>query len=188
MAALPSDKNVPQTEFEVPSINCKENRPLKNCVAEQGDQNGLVISILPLRLLVKRKKNIEPSQSRTRRRGRGNATAIAKGPSAAKPARPAAVGRGRGVRLIYLDPEPACEALPQTVGLGAAQPAFNRVEGIADKEIAMEGGSGDKIVAEEDASTTLVPERDDGLMHTTVELQTMSLLSIAAQVSAKAES
>ncbi|GFQ07159.1 uncharacterized protein at1g01500 [Phtheirospermum japonicum] len=64
-----------------------------------------------------------------------------------------------GVRLIDLDPEPACEALPQTVGLGAAQPAFNRVEGIEDKEIAMEGVNGDKIVAEEDASTTPVPER-----------------------------
>ncbi|KAL3623816.1 hypothetical protein CASFOL_032632 [Castilleja foliolosa] len=106
-------------------------------------------------------KNIEPAQATIRRRGRGrgNATALARGASAAKPARQTAAGRGRGVRLIDLDPEPACEAIPQTVGLGAVQPAFNRVEGIPDKKIAMEGGSGDKIVAEEDTSTTPVPER-----------------------------
>ncbi|KAL0316919.1 UNVERIFIED_CONTAM: Casein kinase-like protein HD16 [Sesamum radiatum] len=107
-------------------------------------------------------KFLAPAQTRTRRRGRGrgNAAAIAKGPSAATPARPTAAGRGRGVRLIDLDPEPPREVLPQTVGLAAAEPAFNRIEGVANKEIPMEGGSGDKIMGvEEDASTTPVPER-----------------------------
>lgn len=108
-------------------------------------------------------KFLAPAQTRTRRRGRGrgNAAAVAKGPSAATPTRPTAAGRGRGVRLIDLDPEPPREVLPETVGLGAAEPVFNRVEDIvADKEIAMEGGSGDKIMAvEEDASATPVPDR-----------------------------
>ncbi|KAL0346337.1 UNVERIFIED_CONTAM: Casein kinase-like protein HD16 [Sesamum radiatum] len=107
-------------------------------------------------------KFLAPAQTRTRRRGRGrgNAAAIAKGPSAATPARPTAAGRGRGVRLIDLDPEPPREVLPQTVGFAAAEPAFNRIEGVANKEIPMEGGSGDKIMGvEEDASTTPVPER-----------------------------
>ncbi|KAL6532943.1 Casein kinase 1-like protein hd16 [Orobanche gracilis] len=107
-------------------------------------------------------QDLSPAQTRTRRRGRGraNATAVAKGPSAATPARPTTAGRGRGVRLIDLGPEAPCEVLPQTVGLKAAQPAFNRVEGVADREIAMDGGSGDKIMGvEEDASTTPVPER-----------------------------
>ncbi|KAK6151872.1 hypothetical protein DH2020_014507 [Rehmannia glutinosa] len=99
-------------------------------------------------------------RTRRRGRGRGNAAAVAKGPSAATPTRPTAAGRGRGVRLIDLDPEPPREVLPQTVGLAAAEPALNRIEGVADKEIAMDGGSGDKIMGvEEEASTTPVPER-----------------------------
>ncbi|KAI3474582.1 hypothetical protein Pfo_029584 [Paulownia fortunei] len=105
---------------------------------------------------------IAPAQNRTRRRGRGrgNAAAVAKGPSAATPTRPTAAGRGRGIRLIDLDPEPPCEVLPQAVGVGAGEPAFNRVEGVADKEIAMDGGSADKVMGvEEEASTTPVPER-----------------------------
>ena len=106
----------------------------------------------------------QPTQNRTRRRGggrgRGNAAAVAKGPSAATPARPAAAGRGRGIRLIDLDPEPPCEVLPQAVAPGAVEPALNRVEGAADKDIAMDGGSADKILgAEEETSTTPVPER-----------------------------
>ncbi|KAL8036809.1 hypothetical protein ABFX02_11G000500 [Erythranthe guttata] len=105
---------------------------------------------------------LAPAQTRTRRRGRGrgNASAVAKGPSTATPTRPTAAGRGRGVRLIDLDPEPPREVLPETVGLGAAE--LNRVEGVgvADKEVAMEGASGDKIMGvEEDASATPVPER-----------------------------
>ncbi|KAG8367995.1 hypothetical protein BUALT_Bualt16G0130600 [Buddleja alternifolia] len=107
-------------------------------------------------------KFVAPAQNRTGRRGRGrgNAAAIAKGPSAATLARPTAGGRGRGARLIDLDQEPPREVLPQTVGLGAAEPAFNIIEGIGDKEIAMDGGSGDKLIGvEEEASTTPVPER-----------------------------
>ena len=104
-----------------------------------------------------------PAQNRTRRRvggrGRGNAAGVAKGPSSAVPTRPTAAGRGRGVRLIDLDPEP-CPVLPEAGPLAAAEPAFNRVEVVADKDIAMEGGSPDKIVGvEEEASTTPVPER-----------------------------
>lgn len=106
----------------------------------------------------------QPPQNRTRRRGggrgRGNAATVAKGPSTATPARPAAAGRGRGIRLIDLDPEPPCKVVPQAVAPGAGEPAFNKVEGAADKDIAMDGGSADKILgAEEEASTTPVPER-----------------------------
>lgn len=104
-----------------------------------------------------------PAQNRTRRRvggrGRGNAAAVAKGPSPAVPTRPTAAGRGRGIRLIDLDPEP-CQVLPEAAPLAAAEPALNRVEVVADKDIAMEGGSADKIMGvEEEASTTPVPER-----------------------------
>ncbi|MBA0716661.1 hypothetical protein Golax_015473 [Gossypium laxum] len=104
------------------------------------------------------------AQNRTRRRvggrGRGNAAGVAKGPSAVVPTRPTAAGRGRGIRLIDLDPEP-CQVLPGALPLVAAEPAaFNRVEVVADKDIAMEGRSGDKIVGvDEEASTTPVPER-----------------------------
>ncbi|MBA0783892.1 hypothetical protein Gotri_001536 [Gossypium trilobum] len=59
-------------------------------------------------------------------------------------------GRGRGN---------AAGVLPQAEPLAAAGPAFNRVEVVADKDIAMEGRSADKIVGvEEEASTTPVPE------------------------------
>nr|GLL27121.1 casein kinase 1-like protein HD16 isoform X1 [Ipomoea trifida] len=105
-----------------------------------------------------------PTQNRTRRRGgggrgRGNAAAVAKGPSTGVRGRPAAAGRGRGVRLIDLDPEPPFEA-PPAVAVGAREPAFNRIEGAADKDIAMDGGSADKIMGvEEEGNTTPVPER-----------------------------
>ncbi|KAK4405009.1 Casein kinase-like protein HD16 [Sesamum angolense] len=99
-------------------------------------------------------------ENQKRGRGRGNAAAVAKGPSAATPTRPTAAGRGRGIRLIDLDPEPPCEVLPQAVGVGAGEPGFNRIEGVADKEIAMDGGSADKVMGvEEESSTTPVPER-----------------------------
>lgn len=106
-----------------------------------------------------------PAQNRTRRRaagrgrGGGNA-ALAKGPSPAVPTRPTAAARGRGIRLIDLDPEP-CEVLPEAVALGAAEPLYNnQVEVVADIDIGMEGGSADKVMGvEEEASTTPVPER-----------------------------
>lgn len=102
-----------------------------------------------------------PAQNRTRRRvgggrGRGNATAVAK---PGIPTRPTAAGRGRGIRLIDLDPEP-CEVLPEAAALVAAEPVYNPLEVVADKDIAMEGGSADKILGvEEEASATPVPER-----------------------------
>ncbi|KAG5583356.1 hypothetical protein H5410_053983 [Solanum commersonii] len=107
-----------------------------------------------------------PTQNRTRRRGggggrgRGNATAIGKGPSGTR-GRPSGAGRGRGIRLIDLDPEPLCEGLPQAAPVGVAEPAFNRVDGAADKNIAMDGGgSPDKVMGvEEEAGTTPVPDR-----------------------------
>ncbi|KAF5725715.1 hypothetical protein HS088_TW23G00442 [Tripterygium wilfordii] len=108
---------------------------------------------------------LQPAQNRTRRRvgggrGRGaNAPGVAKGVSPAVPTRPVAVGRGRGIRLIELDPEP-CRVLPEAAALGAAEPAFNRVEVVPDKDIAMEGGIADKVVGvEEEGGTTPVPER-----------------------------
>ncbi|GAA0166596.1 non-receptor serine/threonine protein kinase [Lithospermum erythrorhizon] len=106
-----------------------------------------------------------PTQNRARRgrgRGRGNANTVAKGPSAPIPARPVVGGRGRGIRLIDLDPEPPAAVPPQAIGLRGAEPALNRVEGVADKDIAMAGrsGGGDKIVGvEEESNTTPVPER-----------------------------
>ncbi|XP_065623989.1 casein kinase 1-like protein HD16 [Quercus suber] len=105
-----------------------------------------------------------PAQNRTRRRaaGRGRAggnAALAKGPSPAVLTRPTAAARGRGIRLIDLDPEP-CEVLPEAVALGAAEPLYNQVEVVADIDIGMEGGSADKVMGvEEEASTTPVPER-----------------------------
>ncbi|XP_043691245.1 casein kinase 1-like protein HD16 [Telopea speciosissima] len=109
---------------------------------------------------------VPPAQNRTGRRvgagrGRGcNATAVAKGPSAATPARPAAAGRGRGIKLIELDPEIPCEVFPEAAAVGAAEPAFKRAEGVADKELFMEGGSAEKLMGvEEEASTAPVPER-----------------------------
>lgn len=107
----------------------------------------------------------QPAPNRTRRRvgggrGRGgNATAVGKGPSPAVPTRRTAAGRGRGARVIDLDPEP-CEVLPEPVALGAPEPIYNQVDVVANNNIVMEGGSADKVVAaEEDASTTPVPER-----------------------------
>nr|XP_034924952.1 casein kinase 1-like protein HD16 isoform X1 [Populus alba] len=102
-----------------------------------------------------------PVQNKTRRRagggrGRGgNAAGVAKG--ASPTTRPTAAGRGRGVRLIDLDPEP-CQVEPAAVG--AAELGYNRLEVVADKDIAMEGGSAEKVVGvEEEGSTTPVPER-----------------------------
>ncbi|KAF9661173.1 hypothetical protein SADUNF_Sadunf19G0040100 [Salix dunnii] len=102
-----------------------------------------------------------PVQNKTRRRagggrGRGgNAAGVAKG--ASPTTRPTAAGRGRGVRLIDLDPEP-CQIEPAAVG--AAELGYNRLEVVADKDIAMEGGSAEKVIGvEEEGSTTPVPER-----------------------------
>ncbi|CAH1452353.1 unnamed protein product [Lactuca virosa] len=103
-----------------------------------------------------------PTQTRPRRkttgggggRGRGgDAAGVAKGPVAALPVRPTVGGRGRGVRLIDLDPEPPCDIIPE---------APIRLDTVADKDIAMEGGSGggDKVMGvEEEGNSTPVPER-----------------------------
>ncbi|GFY99867.1 protein kinase family protein [Actinidia rufa] len=103
-------------------------------------------------------------KTKTRRRGgggrgRGGNATVAKGPSAATPVRPSTAGRGRGIRLIDLDPEPPCEVfLPEAVAIGVGEPVINRAEGVAD--IGMEGGSADKMLGvEEEATTTPVPER-----------------------------
>lgn len=59
--------------------------------------------------------------------------------------------------MIDLDPEP-CDG--EAAALGAAEPGYNRVEVVADKDIAMEGGSAEKAIGvEEEGSTTPVPER-----------------------------
>ncbi|KAK1421744.1 hypothetical protein QVD17_24336 [Tagetes erecta] len=83
------------------------------------------------------------AQNRTTRRKtgggrrRGNAAAVGKG-------RPAGSGgRGRGdIKLIDLDPEPPCDIVPNPV-VHVVEPAVNAV---ADKDIAMEGGSADRII------------------------------------------
>lgn len=103
-----------------------------------------------------------PAQNKTRRRvgggrGRGGNAPVANGPSAAKLVRTTVGGRGRGIRSIDLDPEPPCEVLPEAFAVGVGEPVLNRV-GVAD--IAMEGGSADKMMGvEEEASTTPIPER-----------------------------
>ncbi|URE37709.1 CK1 includes the casein kinase 1 kinases [Musa troglodytarum] len=99
-------------------------------------------------------------------RGRGSrAAATAKRPSVA-PARPTVGGRGRGIGVIDLDPDQPCEILPRAAAGGAvvvgAEGFFlnQAAEGIADKDLAMDGGSADKvIVAEGEATTAPVPER-----------------------------
>ncbi|XP_010424160.1 PREDICTED: casein kinase 1-like protein HD16 [Camelina sativa] len=100
-------------------------------------------------------ENIElPPQPVTRRRGggRGRGNAAAKAPAPPRPT--GAAGRGRGIRLIDLEAEPI-EVRP-----AVGEPVFNQVEGVADKDIAMEGGSAEKVVGvEEDSSTAPVPER-----------------------------
>ncbi|XP_019187189.1 PREDICTED: casein kinase 1-like protein HD16 [Ipomoea nil] len=110
-----------------------------------------------------------PAQNGTRRRGgggrgrgrgRSNAAAAPKGPSAGGRGRAVAAGRGDAVRSIDFGRAPHCKILPQAVAIGIAEPAFNKIEGAADKDIANEGASADKIMGvEEEANTTPVPER-----------------------------
>ncbi|KAI3766374.1 hypothetical protein L2E82_16429 [Cichorium intybus] len=98
---------------------------------------------------------VSPTQNRTRKktgggRERGNnaAAGVAKGPM-----RP--TGRGRGIRLINLDPEPYCEIVPNKGPVGVVEPVVNAV---VDKD--MEGGSADKITGvEEEGIATPVRER-----------------------------
>ncbi|PKA45820.1 Casein kinase I isoform delta-like [Apostasia shenzhenica] len=113
---------------------------------------------------------ILPVFNRTGRRVAGrargsNAAAVAKGPSPT-PVRPGVGARGRGIRLIDLDPDQPCEVLPGATiggaGVGVAQDLVlnQAAEGIAEKDYEMEGGSADKLVGAEDDSTAApVPER-----------------------------
>ena len=112
--------------------------------------------------LVEQAENIAlPPQTATRRRGGGRGRGNAALAKAAVPPRPtAAAGRGRGIRLRDLEPEP-CEVLPAAGALGATEPALNRVEGVADQDIAAEGGGSPEKIAgmEDDSSMGPVPER-----------------------------
>lgn len=87
-----------------------------------------------------------PTPNRTGRRsvgrGRGsNAAAVVKGPVIG--------GRGKGVRLIDLDPDQPCEVFPRggvvggvVIGGGAQELVLNQAaEGVAEKDLGMEGGS-----------------------------------------------
>lgn len=104
------------------------------------------------------------TQNKTRRRvggGRGRGgNAVVKGPLQAIPPRQTAAGIGHGIKIIDLDPEHR-KVLPEAAGLVAVGPAFNCIEVVADKDIAMEGGgSAEKIIgAEDEASATPVPEK-----------------------------
>ncbi|CAN6439797.1 unnamed protein product [Victoria cruziana] len=78
--------------------------------------------------------------------------------------RPTGGGRGRGIVLIELDPEQPCDYTPVALGgaqdLGFRQAAPVPEEG-ADKDMPIEIGSGDKLVAaaaEEEGSTAPIPE------------------------------
>ena len=99
-------------------------------------------------------------QTATRRRGGGRGRGNAALAKAAVPPRPTAAGRGRGIRLRDLEPE-ACEVLPAAGALGGAEPALNRVEGVADQDIAGEGGGSPEKIAgmDDDSSMGPVPER-----------------------------
>lgn len=113
-----------------------------------------------------------PTTNRTGRRGgagrgRGsNAAAVAKGPSAT-PLRPTVGGRGRGITLIDLDPDQPCEILARAAVPVAQGFIWNQAaEGIADKDLAMDGGSAEKLMgAEDDGSAAPVPERVCLLSH-----------------------
>ncbi|KAK8918903.1 Casein kinase I isoform delta-like [Platanthera zijinensis] len=103
---------------------------------------------------------------RTGGRGRGsNAAAVVKGPSTA-PFRQELGGRGRGIRLINLDPEQPCEVVPQVAAGGIVFGGTQEIlpnqaaEGVAEKAFMMEGGSADKMVgAEDDSAAAPVPDR-----------------------------
>lgn len=111
-------------------------------------------------------ENWLPTPNRTGRRtgagrGRGaNAATVAKGP-AATPVRPTVAGRGKGIRVIDLDPDQPCEALPGAAAGGIQDFFLNQAaEVAADKDLVMEGGSAEKLVgAEDEPTTTPVPER-----------------------------
>ncbi|KAF2587108.1 hypothetical protein F2Q70_00037768 [Brassica cretica] len=112
--------------------------------------------------VVEQAENIAPPppQTATRRRGGGRGRGNAALAKAAVPPRPTPAGRGRGIRLRDLEPEP-CEVLPAAGALGGAEPALNRVEGVADQDIAGEGGGSPEKIAgmEDDSSMGPVPER-----------------------------
>lgn len=96
-------------------------------------------------------------------RGRGAkaAAAVAKGPPAA-PVRLTVGGRGKGIKLIDLDPDLPCQVLPGAAAVGGAQDIILKqaVEGVAGKDLAMDGRSAEKAVgAEDEATTAPVPER-----------------------------
>ncbi|KAI3751290.1 hypothetical protein L2E82_22343 [Cichorium intybus] len=98
---------------------------------------------------------VSPTQNRIRKKtggGRERGNNVAAG-VAKRPMRP--TGRGRGIRLIDLDPEPHCEIVPNKGPVGVVEPVVNTV---VDKD--MEGGSADKIMGvEEEGNATPVPER-----------------------------
>lgn len=123
---------------------------------------------VPSRSIGQAENPILPAQNRRRGgagRGRGgNAAAIAKRTSAT-PARPVVGVRGRGAPLIDLDPDQPCEILPQVVEGAIVEGAQNLVlnqaaHQVAGKNIAMNGGSAEKVIGVEDESATApVPER-----------------------------
>jgi serine/threonine protein kinase len=120
----------------------------------------------PVTLPINEVENLElTAQPRTRRRaaggrGRGGGNnAVAVEPPALT--RPAAAARGRVVRLIDLDPEPPRGILPVAAAIGAEEPLLNRIEGVAERDIALEGKSAEKIAGggDDDANAIPVPER-----------------------------
>lgn len=105
---------------------------------------------------------VQPTPARGGRRGgagrgRGRAAAVAR--VTAVPVRPTVAGRGRGVRLIDLDPDQPCENLPGPAAGIAKRPILNLgAEGQVDKNMAMNGVSAEKLAGAED-ETAPMPER-----------------------------
>lgn len=102
---------------------------------------------------------VPPAHNRGRRGGRGRA-ANAAGVGRGAATRQAGAGRGRGTRLTDLNPELPRVGLPGPVIGVPEEPDLNRVEGVGDRDLVMEGRSAEKLIGvEEDPSTAPVPER-----------------------------
>ncbi|MQM12203.1 hypothetical protein Taro_045119 [Colocasia esculenta] len=131
----------------------------------QGRVKSKRLDDIPQQQAVEQAENLVlPATNRTGRRvgvgrGRGNVATVAKGPSTL--VRPAVGGRGRGIRVIDLDPDQPCGVFPGAPFEIAQDPILNQAaERPVDRVVAMEGGSAEKLVAAEEETTAApVPDR-----------------------------